>query len=306
MLIRKLDPLGRERTRYEAELIEAVGERRTVRAIWQVPGMALEYLSIETGDIVIEDFFEDRGYNVMAFHGADGALKGWYANVTRPARFHDAGIDWEDLILDAFMSPDGELRILDEDEFAEHRASLAPDEAVQALRSLDLAVTDLRERWRALANDAIAAALTARGWTIGTAESCTGGHIGDLLTDRSGSSAYFLGGIIAYANAVKQARLGVRAETLERHGAVSAETALEMARGARAALGVDVAISATGIAGPGGGTPEKPVGLVYLGLATPTAERVERHVWTGERVANKHASADAALGLLLRALRGNA
>ncbi len=114
---------------------------------------------------------------------------------------------------------------------------------------------------------AVGALLRARSATLALAESCTGGLIGALLTDTAGSSDYFLGGVISYANAAKQALLGVRAETLETHGAVSEPTAIEMAAGARDRLGADFAISVTGIAGPGGGSPEKPVGLVYVGLA---------------------------------------
>lgn len=114
---------------------------------------------------------------------------------------------------------------------------------------------------------AVGALLRARSATLALAESCTGGLIGALLTDTAGSSDYFLGGVISYANTAKRALLGVRAETLETHGAVSEPTAIEMAAGARDRLGADFAISVTGIAGPGGGSFEKPVGLVYVGLA---------------------------------------
>ena len=157
--------------------------------------------------------------------------------------------------------------------------ALSAGEAATARAEAGRAAEDLRGRWRAHANDRIASALAARGWTLGAAESCTGGLIGDTLTDRAGSSSYFMGGIISYDNRVKRDRLGVRPETLERFGAVSEETAREMAAGARQALGVDAAVSATGVAGPGGGTVDKPVGLVYLGFSAPGIDRVERHVW---------------------------
>jgi PncC family amidohydrolase len=138
--------------------------------------------------------------------------------------------------------------------------------------------------------------------TLGVAESCTGGLIGHRLTEVPGSSTYFLGGIVSYAYEIKQRLLGVSQETLERHGAVSAEVALEMARGVRRTLGTDIGLSVTGIAGPTGGTPEKPVGLVYIALSTPTDERCERYVWDSDRSGNKARSAEAALLLLCRYL----
>jgi PncC family amidohydrolase len=134
---------------------------------------------------------------------------------------------------------------------------------------------------------------------VSTAESCTGGLIGSLLTDVSGSSDYYLGGVIAYSNQVKQNVLGVQARTLSTVGAVSAETALQMARGARRLLGADYALSVTGIAGPTGGTPEKPVGLVYIALVGADVEQCERHVWPGNRMDNKMASARRALQMLI-------
>ncbi len=134
--------------------------------------------------------------------------------------------------------------------------------------------------------------------TLGTAESCTGGLIGHRLTEVPGSSEYFLGGIIAYSNEIKERLLGVSHATLEAHGAVSAETAIEMARGARRVLGTDIAVSVTGIAGPGGGTVDKPIGLTYLALAAANYERVEKFVWDTDRSGNKWASSEAALQML--------
>jgi len=137
--------------------------------------------------------------------------------------------------------------------------------------------------------------LLARGWRMAVAESATGGLIGHLMTGVSGSSQYFWGGIIAYDNAVKMQLLGVREATLIRWGAVSAVVALEMAAGACHALGVEVAVSVTGIAGPTGATASKPVGLYYLGLATPTERWAWRHLFTGDRAANNESAAHAAL-----------
>jgi len=119
-----------------------------------------------------------------------------------------------------------------------------------------------------------------------------------------GASAVFQGGVVAYANEVKQRLLGVHAETLKRYGAVSEQTAMEMAAGAREALGVDYAVSVTGIAGPGGGTAEKPVGLVYIGVVGPEAGRVTRSVFTGDRESVRAQSVDAALNLLLELIDG--
>jgi len=148
------------------------------------------------------------------------------------------------------------------------------------------------------AAEAIGPALQAAGWTLATAESCTGGLVGHLITQVSGSSAYYLGGIISYANSAKQRLLNVSADDLRDHGAVSAPVALQMARGVRATLGADVGVSVTGIAGPLGGTRDKPVGTVYIGLATPDGEQVAHYVWDSDREGNKLLSAIAVLELL--------
>jgi nicotinamide-nucleotide amidase len=152
--------------------------------------------------------------------------------------------------------------------------------------------------------------LRRRGYKLVAAESCTGGLVGHLVTNVSGSSDYYLGSITAYAYEVKQSLLGVRTETLAQYGAVSGETALEMARGARAALSggfpVDqiVGVSITGIAGPGGGTPDKPVGLVWIGLSAPGVDRAWKYVWQGSRERNKALSAQQALQLVIDYLQG--
>lgn len=142
--------------------------------------------------------------------------------------------------------------------------------------------------------------------TIATAESCTGGLVGHLLTETPGSSDAFRGGIIAYADEVKVASLGVPASTLAAHGAVSAQTAVAMAEGVRGRLGIDLAVSVTGIAGPEGGSAGKPVGLTYVAVADADGHDVQRFVWTGDRHSNKLASAEAALDLLLSRLPADA
>ena len=146
--------------------------------------------------------------------------------------------------------------------------------------------------------------LRQRPATVATAESCTGGLIGHLLTNVPGSSDYYLGGVIAYANEVKRGLLGVRAETLATVGAVSREAAIQMAQGVRRLLGADYALSVTGIAGPTGATPGKPVGLVYIALAGPDVERCERHEWDQDRLGNKVSSAQRALQMLIEHLEG--
>lgn len=144
--------------------------------------------------------------------------------------------------------------------------------------------------------------LLERHLKLAVAESCTGGLLANLITDIAGSSDYFLGGIVAYAYSAKEALLGVRHETLLAHGAVSPQTAAEMAWGVRRVFRADIGISITGIAGPTGGLPGKPVGLVYMHLAADDAEIDEQGLWDGDRVGNKQRSATAALQLLLRYL----
>jgi PncC family amidohydrolase len=150
----------------------------------------------------------------------------------------------------------------------------------------------------------VGALLSSRGLTLATAESCTGGLLANCLTNVAGSSAYFLGGWVAYAYRAKEVLLDVQHETLLAYGAVSKETAQEMARGARERLGSDVALSITGIAGPGGGMPNKPVGLVYVALSTPEGEECRRYVFEGDRMANKQQSVDASLQMLRDHLLG--
>lgn len=144
--------------------------------------------------------------------------------------------------------------------------------------------------------------MVERGLTLATAESCTGGLLGHLITEVSGSSDYYLGGIISYSNALKEHQLGVDRHTLETHGAVSAQSCVAMARGARERYGASLAVSVTGIAGPSGGSPAKPIGLTYVGIADDAGHDVRRFLWDGDRHANKASSAAAALELLAERL----
>jgi len=146
--------------------------------------------------------------------------------------------------------------------------------------------------------------LRTRGLKLAAAESCTGGLIGDRITDIVGSSEYFLGSIVAYAYEVKVALLDVSWDTLNKYGAVSRETVLGMAHGARQRLSSDIALSVSGIAGPGGGMPGKPVGTTWIGLVTPDGEWAKVFHFTGNRQENKSSSATAALEMLLEYLQG--
>lgn len=147
----------------------------------------------------------------------------------------------------------------------------------------------------------VGALLLARGWTISAAESCTGGLFLHRLTNIAGSSAYVIGGVVAYDNRIKIDWVGVDTALIQQHGAVSAPVAEALAVGIAAKMGTTIGVGITGIAGPGGGSLEKPVGLVYIGVAMPSlgVVRVERCIHPGDREAVKAASADAALRMVL-------
>ena len=150
-----------------------------------------------------------------------------------------------------------------------------------------------------LIEEKIGQLLLERHYTLAVAESCTGGLVGHRLTNIAGSSAYFLGGVVAYAYDAKERLLDVNHNTLYDFGAVSEQTAREMARGVRRALGADVGVSVTGIAGPGGGLPGKPVGLTWVALSARDVEQAEQYLWTGDRLGNKEQSAEAVLKMVL-------
>ncbi|TET55945.1 MAG: CinA family protein [Dehalococcoidia bacterium] len=141
-------------------------------------------------------------------------------------------------------------------------------------------------------------AKTGKLLSIGAVESATGGRVADRITNVPGSSDYFKGSVVAYSNEAKIALLGVRKVTLENHGAVSEQTALEMAQGGRKLLNVDICVSDTGIAGPSGDTPEKPVGLFYLSLTTKNESLSQKQILKGSREQNKRDTAEAVLNML--------
>ncbi len=185
-----------------------------------------------------------------------------------------------ELHVDLFVQPGAEARASEIEAGLESRHLFSRDETGTA----DLVLSLLRER----------------GLTLATAESCTGGLVSARLTDVPGSSAVFVGGIVAYSNDVKAAQLGVSEEVLREHGAVSAETAAAMAGGARERLGADVAVSVTGVAGPDGGTEEKPVGLVFLHASGPMGEQSLRLEFPADRPTIRGRAAVAALHLVRR------
>jgi PncC family amidohydrolase len=162
-----------------------------------------------------------------------------------------------------------------------------PDQLVSSSPSLEIYVGRL---------------LSAAGLRLAVAESCTGGLISHRLTNVPGSSSYFWGGVVAYDYSAKERLLGVRRETLDAYGAVSEQTVLEMARGVCLALGTDLGLSVSGIAGPGGGTPEKPVGLTWIGVYSSWGEWARKYIWQGDRLAVKEQSSEQALQLLVEFL----
>jgi nicotinamide-nucleotide amidase len=147
--------------------------------------------------------------------------------------------------------------------------------------------------------------LTGAGMSVAVAESCTGGLLGSLITDQPGSSAYFVGGVIAYSDEVKRDQLGVTAALLTRHGAVSREVAMAMAEGARSRYGTTLAASITGIAGPDGGGVDKAVGLTFVAVASSKGTRVERRTFGGDRWANRRDAASLALRMLADEVRSS-
>jgi len=180
---------------------------------------------------------------------------------------------------------------------------------VEAEKLVSEAIVKLRSRVEAYAygvDDADLAAVVldkcrTLDFTLAVAESCTGGMLGERITSIPGSSDVFLGGVIAYHNEVKRSLLGVRSEAIERSGAVSEEVVLQMASGVRERLGADVGVAVTGIAGPGGGTPEKPVGLVWIAVHASEAKARRFHVG-GDRAEIRQRAAQAALEMVRRAL----
>jgi nicotinamide-nucleotide amidase len=219
------------------------------------------------------------------------------------SRISDLYPDGPGLRLTVLSSP-GQVEI--------HLAGVEPAGAAESRSSLEPTLGEIRRRLGghvfsddgAELEEVVGRLLRSAGRTVAAAESCTGGLLGHRLTAVPGSSAYFLEGFVAYANGAKVARLAVQEEILRRHGAVSPETAAAMAEGARRVSGADFGLSTTGIAGPGGGTPEKPVGLVYVALAGEGGTRTSAGRYPGPRDRVKLQATQKALDLLRRRLLG--
>lgn len=151
--------------------------------------------------------------------------------------------------------------------------------------------------------DELITLLNEKNMRIATAESCTGGLISQMITSVSGASSVFDCGIVSYSNDIKMRVLGVKLETLEKYGAVSEQTACEMAQGVLKLSGADIAVSVTGIAGPGGGSAEKPVGTVYIGISSSGGTQAKRFLFSGDREAVRKQTADTALTVVLNKLK---
>jgi len=185
-------------------------------------------------------------------------------------------------------------------------------QAHQAKRLADAAAAEVRDRLGELViasgdetiSSALGRLLRARGATLASAESCTGGLVGRLITDTPGASEYYLGGVVAYSNRVKSQLLGVTKDILDTCGAVSEATAAAMASGCRGTFGADWALAVTGIAGPGGGSDDKPVGLVYIAVAGPDVAQTHRHIFPYDRDQVRRRAATTALNHLRLALAG--
>lgn len=212
----------------------------------------------------------------------------------------------EEVIADLMNKPNPTMALLAKRAEMHVRLVARSGDAKEARQILDRAEVEIRSRLgdKVFGRDEesmigiVGKTLRERGLTVATAESCTGGLVGAALTQEPGSSDFYLGGVVSYDNAVKEQMLGVGQQSLEEKGAVSPEVAKEMAAGARARLGTDLALATTGIAGPDGGSDAKPVGLVYIGLATPQGIEAKKFQFYGGRDSVRALTVQAALNWL--------
>lgn len=249
--------------------------------------------------------------NVDAIRAAKGVRAALATRVVKSYGFGEskveaelAGIAWPEEITVGYRAKFPEIHLRLYAEGGADRLGAALDGAEAAIRErLGVRVFGRDEETMP---SVLGALLTAKGWTIATAESCTGGLLGSLITEVSGSSAWFERGWVTYSNASKSALLGVKAETLAAHGAVSEPVVRELAAGAKERSGCPIALAITGIAGPSGGTPEKPVGTVWIACATPAGVDARKLSLVGDRDRIRLGAAYAAMDLARRHLLGNA
>ncbi|MFZ3151058.1 MAG: nicotinamide-nucleotide amidohydrolase family protein [Anaerolineaceae bacterium] len=207
----------------------------------------------------------------------------------------EKGTDPEQMVRAGFLSP-AIANYIEENNLAETWRQLDSSQSTTGKQIASVELTSIEAR--------IGKILSERKLTLALAESCTGGLVSHRITNVPGSSEYFIGGVVSYAYAAKVDVLGVRWDTLKAFGAVSSETVLEMARGARRALKTDIGLSVSCIAGPGGATPNKPVGTSWVGLVAADGEWSRHFLLHGDRLGNKEALAQKALELLLEYLEG--
>ncbi|AFV01342.1 MULTISPECIES: competence/damage-inducible protein A [unclassified Dehalobacter] len=198
------------------------------------------------------------------------------------------------------------LTLLDRHTYMDVRLTVRSGDVSQAVRLLDQTEAEIRSRLGdgvfGTGTDTpagiVGKLLLKNNLTLATAESCTGGLLGGRITAEAGSSAYYLGGVVSYANSAKETLLGVKSSSLLQEGAVSELVAGEMAEGTRKALGADIGIATTGVAGPGGGTADKPVGLVYIALAHPEGIEITKNQFVGSRESVRNMIVETALNML--------
>ena len=257
--------------------------------IFAFPGVPWEFESMwaaVAGTLEAEGLFPDAAVRMVRVFGVGELQVGPVLDAT-PHDLLEAGIN----------VGSGEVTV----RLRYRRSVAATAQADAVVAALEAAVPVFSTDGRTV-DDLVADGLRSAGATVAVAESCTGGLLGARLTERPGSSEYFLGGVISYANQLKMDLVGVPPGMLAQYGAVSEEVAGAMAEGVRAAARADYGLAVTGVAGPDGGTPEKPVGLVYVGCARADGTRVVRGHYPGDRTSVRAFSATAALHLLRRAL----
>ncbi|MBE3034392.1 MAG: nicotinamide-nucleotide amidohydrolase family protein [Actinobacteria bacterium] len=274
-----------------AGLAPGIAARRGPTRIYAYPGVPYEFeaMWLSTAErLQAEGFFPDVAVRIVRIFGV-GELQVAPLLETTPHDLLETGIN----------VGRGEVTV----RLRYRRGAPADAQAAAVVAALEAGAPVFSSDGRTV-DDVVADGLRERGLTLAVAESCSGGLLGARLTERSGSSDYFVGGVISYANEVKMGLLDVPAGMLAQYGAVSEEVAGAMAAGARAATGSDYALAVSGVAGPDGGTPDKPVGLVYVACGGPRRTKVVRGLYPGDRASVRDYSVSTALHLLRRELAG--